>query len=425
MPAVVAGGREFLGWTAAIVAIGLAVASGNLWALLPLAPLLLIIQIEDWPRWTQEPAARLLQAALYASLGVCLFIATDFVFGKAVSEQTYRTVETGILECREWLDYLTDLRFMLPAIVVAGGISWLAADRRVIAWFGRGVNLISTVSLSVYTLSLFTLFTAVQGEAKLHGVEARIGKYQIALDGQKKAVGQYLATAAVAAGIEAAPVQQRGAFADALLALRDIHEQSASNPAPPAAELRHAIASQTIIEALKQVLPDPSAASDGAAAAPAANAGDDATQTEQVERDIKIAQERMEVLNATLKEMVGALLGGVGMDAYSASALSDLIAACQQKYFDPVIAGWGANSVRLREAIAGVPVIDFASTGALALDAVARFFTPRDPELTRRVSELIDRAVQRGKTGAAAEAEWRDRIREIIESRMYPERRGR
>jgi hypothetical protein len=131
MPAVVAGGREFLGWTAAIVAIGLAVASGNPWALLPLAPLLLIIQIEDWPRWIQEPAARLLQAALYASLGVCLFIATDFVFGNAVSERTYRTVETGILECREWLDYLTDLRFMLPAIVVAGGISWLAADRLV------------------------------------------------------------------------------------------------------------------------------------------------------------------------------------------------------------------------------------------------------------------------------------------------------
>jgi hypothetical protein len=262
MPAVVAGGREFLGWTAAIVAIGLAVASGNLWALLPLAPLGLIIQVDEWPRWTREPAARLLQAALYASLGVCLFIATDFVFGKAVSEQTYRTVETGILECREWLDYLTDLRFMLPAIVVAGGISWLAADRRVIAWFGRGVNLISTISLSVYTLSLFTLFTAVQGEAKIHDVEARIGKYQIAIDGQKQAVGQYLATAAVAAGIEAAPVQQRAAFAGALLALRDIHEQSASNPAPPAAELRHAIASQTIIEALKQLLPDPPAASD-------------------------------------------------------------------------------------------------------------------------------------------------------------------
>jgi hypothetical protein len=218
-------------------------------------------------------------------------------------------------------------------------------------------------------------------------------------------------------------VQQRAAFADALLALRDIHEQSASNPAPPAAELRHAIASQTIIEALKQLLPDPPAASDGAAAD--AGAGDDATQTEQVERDIKIVQERIAVLNATLKEMVGALLGGVGMDAYATSALSDLIAACQQKYFDPVVAGWGANSARLREAIAGVPVIDFASIGARALDAVARFFTPRDPELTRRVSELIDRAVQRGRTGAAAEAEWRDRIREIIESRMHPERRGR
>ena len=86
MPAVVAGGREFLGWTAAIVAIGLAVASENPWALLPVVLLGLIIHVDQWPRWTQEPAARLLYAALYASLGVCLFIATDFVFGKAVSE---------------------------------------------------------------------------------------------------------------------------------------------------------------------------------------------------------------------------------------------------------------------------------------------------------------------------------------------------
>jgi hypothetical protein len=136
----------------------------NPWALLAVLPLAAMVLTRSSPGWARALVRHLAQPTLYASLAVWLFLVLNLLLGSRIPPSAYQKAENVIFDARNILDELANQLIMLPLIAVFGAISFAKEDARLMRRFGKLAGILSTAGLTMYTLSLFTLFTAVQAD---------------------------------------------------------------------------------------------------------------------------------------------------------------------------------------------------------------------------------------------------------------------
>jgi hypothetical protein len=382
--------RRALGLLVALLAVGLTVGSGNVLALLPIAPLILLMAIEGAPAWTRVPAERLAWASLYASVTLWLVIAAKLVLRGEVSEQTWWCIGMALEKTHAWLEVLGNPYVMVPVILVAGAVSFITADPRLIVWLGRWMDRLGTLSLAIYLLSLVTLFTAQQAEAIAGSARARVDAYRLAIDQQRQALAEFLARGAVLQAAQSAVPQQQAALAEALRTLSEEYRPSAARPlstiSPVVAE---AVASLSIRAELRQALPGAPVAAADAAAAPDEPkvAADYTARTDKSRHDTAVVAARGKTLTATLNALFATFLGAAELDEAATNVVGDVVASVQSKYVDPMMQRWTSGASLLHDALAGIVVVGPADLAA-ALPAAARAAAQRISDIRAAAAAL-------------------------------------
>jgi hypothetical protein len=326
----------------ALLAVGLGLVTRNPWSLLPLPPLGVMMLVRSWPSWARAPVMRLARAALYASFGVCLFVGLDTMLGTWVTPWWYRAAENAILDARGILEAAANPFVMVPLIIVFGAISFIRADAHLMKRFARLADVLGTISLTIYTLSLFTLFTSVQANNKL---EDLIDKYQLAIEAERKAVGDYLARKAVTETLK----EHKDALVVLLQELGGLHQRCAQLRAllPPLRDLSETEVANRVRKRLKEQLPHPSEV-DLELPPPADAAPHTALQyreyTLQARQNEFVAKNRIDALNTALSTGLSTIFGASGLDEYLSSALADLSDTLYETYLAPQLETRGSEN---------------------------------------------------------------------------------
>jgi hypothetical protein len=365
--------------------------TGNPWALLPVLPLAAVVLTRAWPGWARALVTHLAQPTLYASLAVWLFLVLNLLLGSRISPSSYQEAENLIFDARHVLDELANPLIMLPLIAVFGAISFAKEDARLMRRFGKLAGILSTAGLTMYTLSLFTLFTAVQADDKVHDM---ITKYNLVFDAEKKAVGKYLSAASLQDALDHASEGQRHAFAQLVETLARVHQGVAElrsmAPDPMTAyRLSDYFVSEAIQQNLERQLPEASADDMGHVSKL------DARQIREFEarapHNIDVAKRRAETLNVALESALDSLLNSIGLEEYASSVLSDLSNALLDKYFAPKMESWVESGNPLLHSVADIapdrwtPVSEALK---LRLNAMSATLRPIGNRMIRAVAQV-------------------------------------
>jgi hypothetical protein len=369
--------------------------TGNPWALLPVLPLAAMVLTRSWPGWARALVMHLAQPALYASLAVWLFLVLDLLLGSRISPSSYQEAENLIFDARNVLDELANPLIMLPLIALFGAISFANEDARLMRRFGKLAGILSTAGLTMYTLSLFTLFTAVQADDKVHDM---ITKYNLVIDAEKKAVGKYLSATSLKDALDHASKEQRDAFAQLVETLARLHQGAAElrSMAPDPMTAYHSsdyFVSKAIQQQLERQLPEASKIilADDMGHVRKLDARELRGFQSQATQNINVASRQADTLNVALESALGSVLNSIGLDEYTSSVLSDLSNALLDKYFAPKMESWVESGNPLLHSVADIapdrwtPVSEALK---LRLNAMSATLRPIGNRIIRAVAQV-------------------------------------
>jgi hypothetical protein len=424
-----------LGILASLVALVAFLVTVSWWSLLPLAFLPLLMAVGELPRLLQPPARSLVLRGYYSSLFLGTLIIVLAALENMVQPAWLWGAENFIFDHRETLDAIPILKpaAILPIIGMCGAISFCRGDTRPINVLGWALSVTGNVSLFVYTLSFFTLFTIEPTQYLVDKVQAReIAKYQIAFDAEKRAVGRYLASQAV----QEILTKNSAGTKSPLLVLLDQVIKANSNLAcgvhlangtciQPISALWSP--TQIIQEAVRELLaaalrgvvdnkqPDFSAlVSSSTAEFRTVEDYSDATERSKANTDRVMAQ--TEAVIATLDAAIGPLLDlGPDVNRYLKDALGEVLGAIADQY---VIPGFDRIAMYARgfsDFLETGTVTDILSTIEPAISQMLSFYDSPDSVAVQFQQLVSD---QTKIVSAAINDEAKRRIDDLIQRRI-------
>jgi len=378
------------------------------WMLLPfafLAALALLRIVKASPHWLRSAVRAIILRGLYASLFLSALILLVALFDNVVTPVWFWNAERYIFDHRDVLEDATLLRpsVILPIILGCGLVSFLRRDSRPISLLRRSLSMIGNLSLLLYTVSLFTLFTVEVTRYQVDQVQTElIAKYRFDFDLHKKAVGRYLAAQSIKDFVDN-DAASRANFTELLSSIAKcraaadmtvlaaaaaqganltspcVAPTSLRGPAPPS--VRRALVDMAITRLLSEIVPR---TADGGS-----NGINDAeferwivVDFEKAESELSTSEisARTDALHQTILAALGTSLGLVpGLDRYIHDALDEVLGQFAERVVIPALDRTGAalrNILEARDIVASefeaLQAI-FPSDGDASNSGAARF----------------------------------------------------
>jgi uncharacterized membrane protein len=355
----------------------LLLAAISLWALVPLAALLAARVSRRLPPPYDEAAERTAVLTFYATLPAAILGVLFSLFRAIASPGDALALTVRIYTWHHWLkdQVWLEPEVLVPAFVLAGGLSvWLARPGPVAA-LGRAAQLAGRATLAIYVLSLFSF--VAPGPVTYH-VDTMTAEQRdrlkvrmaLNLDAEK----QYLSDGAIAASLSDQASPDRTGIVQVVAEVAKLAQRFGCNrneetmcTCPVLQDFAH-----TFAEALPppDVSPATPAASDDRQ--PPAALPDILRASAQADEAAETIDKRREAMKTTLDNAVASIADWLPFGSLATASIGEIAAAVSTRYGDTLITRMSAlTPAAERAAIAGVPAA-IAQAAAWLRDAVAQ-----------------------------------------------------